>query len=323
MTSGTKVLAGGVALLLWVSCAPREQSDVAPQPRAATGSPIPAGISYEKEITSWQQDRVANLRKDGSWLTLVGLYWLHPGANPVGSGRSNTVLLPEGKAPATAGSFLVEGETVRVEARAGSGITSGGKPVTSLELKSDENGDPTELKLGSLTFYLIKRVGKYGIRVKDSETALRVNFQGLDYFPIAPVWRIEARFEPFNPPRKIPIVNVLGMTEDEPSPGQIVFEVDGSEYRLDPILEEGSTDLFVIFRDGTAGKETYGAGRFLYADPPKDGRVILDFNRAYNPPCAFSPFATCPLPPRQNRLPFRIEAGEKVFHGAGHAVPPT
>ena len=261
---------------------------------------------------------MANLGKEDSWLTLVGLFWLHPGTNSFGSGSENVVRLPAGKAPEVAGSFILQGDRVRVEAKEGSGITSGGKPVKSADLVSDDIGDPTELKLGSLTFYLIKRVGKNGIRVKDSENPLRVNLKGLDYFPTDPAWRFEARFEPFVPPRKIPIVNILGMTEDEPSPGQIVFNVGGKEYRLDPVLEAGSPDLFVIFRDETAGKETYGAGRYLYTDPPKDGKVILDFNRAYNPPCAFSPFATCPLPPRQNRLPFRIEAGEKAFHGAGH-----
>jgi uncharacterized protein (DUF1684 family) len=155
--------------------------------------------------------------------------------------------------------------------------------------------------------------------VKDRLHPARSHFAGLQYFPIDLTKRFNAKFEPYNPPKIIPIANVLGMVDNMTSPGALVFEVDGKTYRLDPVLEKGSKQLFIIFADKTAGKETYGAGRYLYADPPDvNGRVIVDFNKAHNPSCAFTKYATCPLPPRQNRLPFRIEAGEKTYTGGEH-----
>ena len=276
--------------------------------------------AYRQEIENYRNARTKNLTSDDGWLTLVGLYWLQEGENKFGSDPHNVVVLPQGKSPAVAGSLFLENGNVRVEAKPDSGVTSEGKPVTSLALKTDENAaDPTVLHLGSLSFYVIKRGDQFGIRVKDSDNPPRKQFAGIQYFPTDSRWRIEARFEPYNPQKKIPITNVLGQTSDEVSPGAIVFEMNGNTYRLDPILEEGSDELFIIFADQTSARETYGAGRFLYAAKPgADNRVILDFNKAYNPPCAFTPYATCPLPPQQNRLPIRIEAGEKKYEGLGH-----
>ena len=150
---------------------------------------------------------------------------------------------------------------------------------------------------------LIRRGDKIGVRVKDSQSQARRSFHGLDYFPIDPSWRIEARFEPYDPPRSISVPNVLGQDNAEKSPGALVFEHGGKTYRLDPVLERGETDYFVIFGDRTNGTDTYGAGRFLYVHPPVDGKTIIDFNKAYNPPCVFTEYATCPLPPPQNKLP--------------------
>ncbi len=183
-------------------------------------------------------------------------------------------------------------------------------PVT---LASDADEDTTMLRRGSLLFYLIRRGDRLGVRVKDSQSEARRNFRGLDYFPIDPGWRIEARFEPYDPPKSISVPNVLGQDNAEKSPGAVVFEHGGKTYRLDPVLERGETDYFVIFGDRTNGNETYGAGRFLYVKPPVDGRTVIDFNKAYNPPCVFTEYATCPLPPPQNKLPIRIEAGEKEY----------
>ena len=203
-------------------------------------------------------------------------------------------------------------------------MTIDGKPVAvPVELKDDADATPTVVHVGSLTFLFIKRADKngerYALRVKDPNADARKNFKGLDYFPADAKYRVEARFEPYNPPKKVAITNVLGMVSDETSPGVLVFNLDGKEYRIEPILEQGEKDLFLIFRDGTSGHETYGAARYLYAHPAgKDGKTIVDFNHAYNPPCAFTPYATCPLPPPQNRLPIRIEAGEKKYAG-GHA----
>jgi uncharacterized protein (DUF1684 family) len=166
---------------------------------------------------------------------------------------------------------------------------------------------------------VIKRGQKLGLRVKDKNHPARSNFRGLQRFPLRPDFRINARFEPYDPPKTIPILNVLGMIDHMVSPGALIFSLNGRSYRLDPVLEKGSRQLFIIFADKTSGKETYGGGRYVYADPPgPDGNVVLDFNKAHNPSCAFTKFATCPLPPRQNRLALRVEAGEKKYSGPGH-----
>ena len=280
----------------------------------------PDGSTYTKEIEKWQSDRVATLTKQDGWLSLIGLYWLKEGENKFGSSTSNPIRLPKDRAPLVAGSLWLENGQVRMTAHPAVQITAGGAPVTALTLKDDtENGGPTVLKFGTLLMNIIKRGDRVGVRVKDTDSRTRREFKGLQYYPTNPKWRVEARFEPYQPQKIIPITNVLSMTDDEISPGALVFEVDGTTYRVDPILEKGETDLFVIIADGTTGKETYGAGRYLYVSPPDSGgKVVIDFNKAYSPPCAFTNYATCPLPPQQNRLPFRIEAGEKKYAGTVH-----
>ena len=287
--------------------------------------------AHENEIQKWQSERLASLTKDDGWLTLVGLFWLNEGENKFGSDPKNAVVLPKDKAPAVAGSFWLEKGHVRLTARPESKISVApppgvannipdNKPVSALDLKDDhDDNGPSMLKLGSLLINVVKRGERIGVRVKDSESRTRRDFKGLEYFPIDPKWRIEARFEPYQPAKTIPITNVLSMTDDETSPGTFAFEVDGKTYRIDPILEKGETDLFVMIADETTGKETFGAGRYFYVTPPDaTGKVVIDFNKAYSPPCAFTNFATCPLPPRQNHLPFRIEAGEKKYAGTVH-----
>ncbi|SRR6266498_2688603 len=275
---------------------------------------------HKSEIQKWQSDRLAGLMKDDGWLTLVGLFWLNEGENKFGSDTSNPVVLPRWKAPRLAGSLWLENGRVRLATRPGVEITVNGDPVTALDLNDDNNeGGPTILRIGSLILNVLKRGDRIGVRVKDTESLTRSEFKGLEYYPIDPKWRLEARFEPYQPAKAIPITNVLGMTDDETSPGALAFDVGGRIYRIDPILEKGETDLFVMIADGTTGKETYGAGRYLYVSPPDAaGKVVIDFNKAYSPPCAFTNFATCPLPPRQNHLPFRIEAGEKKYAGTVH-----
>jgi len=181
---------------------------------------------------------------------------------------------------------------------------------------------PAVEQIGSLSYQVIKRGDKngdrFGVRMKDPVNHARTHFLGLKYFAADPAYRVEARFEPYNPPKKIAITNVLGMTSDEIAPGALVFTLRGQTFQIDPILEQGEKDLFIIFKDATSGKETYGAARYLYAHPPDAaGNTVVDFNKSYNPPCAFTPYATCPLPPPQNRLPIRIDAGEKKYAG-GH-----
>jgi hypothetical protein len=285
--------------------------------------------AHKIEIQKWQQNRLASLTKVDGWLTLVGLFWLNEGENKFGSDQENAVVLPKVKAPAVAGSLWLEKGRVRLTARPDTGISVASplgdikrdaKPITTLDLQDDnDDGGPTIVKLGSLLINVVKRGDRIGVRVKDTESWARRDFKGLEYFPVDQKWRLEARFEPYQPPKTIPITNVLSMTDDEISPGALAFEVDGKTYRLDPILEKGETDLFVMIADETTGRETYGAGRYLYVAPPDAaGKVVIDFNKAYSPPCAFTNFATCPLPPRQNHLPFRVEAGEKKYSGTVH-----
>jgi uncharacterized protein (DUF1684 family) len=301
---------------LLMSGAGCELSNFQESNRQPTRQAKTTGAAYAEEVEQWKAKRLASLKGEDGWLSLVGLHWLKEGENKIGGDPSNEVALPEGKAPRVAGSLFLNNGAVKLEARPGSGITSEGKPVTSLDLKSDADGKPTTLKLGTLTFHVIKRGERIGVRVKDSASPERTNFRGLEYFPVDERWRVDARFEPYNPPKKIPIVNVLNMEEDNPSPGAIVFDLGGKTYRLDALTEEGEEQFFVIFADATSGRETYGAGRYLYAGPPDPtGRIVIDFNKAYSPPCAFTKYATCPLPPDQNRLPLRVEAGEKF---AGH-----
>lgn len=282
-----------------------------------TTASLSQGEDYLKEIEAWHKRRDEGLRKEDSWLTLVGLHWLSEGANRFGSAKSgNDIVLPKG-APEKAGVLSRAGEKVTLTPIAP--MTIDAKPVsgeTPLANDSEENG-PTIVQMGSMRFQIIKRGDRIGVRVKDAQAETRTHFQGLEYFPTDPKWRVEAHLEPYNPPKNIPITDVTGVTSDNPSPGALVFTIDGKEYRIDPIIEEGSDEYFLIFRDETSKDSTYPAGRYLYTRPAgPDGKVMIDFNRAYNPPCAFTPFATCPLPPQQNRLAVRIEAGEKKY--AGH-----
>ena len=259
--------------------------------------PLLSATAYEVEIGKWRQAREAELRADGGWLTVSGLFWLKPGANRFGSALSNDIVLPA-SAPATAGVFELQDGNVTAQ-------TAG----SVRELKADS---ADALAMGPLTLAVIKRGDRYGIRMRDRDSRFRREFTGLHWFPVRENWRITARF--VAEPRKLAVANVIGQTEPMESPGYAVFQLGGREYRLYPVLEEpGATELFYIFRDQTSGRETYGAGRFLYSGLPRDGAVVLDFNKAYNPPCAFTPYATCPLPPGENRLSTRIEAGEMKY----------
>ncbi len=246
---------------------------------------------------------------------MAGLFWLEPGPNRFGADRSSDLVLPA-SAPAHAGTFWLESGRVRVEAAPGVPLTRDGRPVTKQVLRSDSGGaEPDVLALGPLTLQIIERGGRLAVRLKDKERAARKQWKGLVWYPVNPTYRIVARFVPHDRPTTMTVPSIIGTAEAMPSPGSALFEIGGRSVRLDPVVEPGDTRLFFIFRDATAGKTTYGAGRFLYADPPKDGRVILDFNKAVSPPCAVTPYATCPLPPPQNHLPVAIEAGEM---SAGH-----
>jgi uncharacterized protein len=291
-----------VALLLVTSC---RKEEVKPVAKVAVETP-----GHAREIELWQKRRAERLLAEDGWLSLVGLQWLNEGENALG--------IPH-EGAASPGKLEMKSGVVTLEPAAP--MTIGGKPVTApvVLLDDSQKEGPTVVQAGTVRFQVIKRGPRYALRVKDSRAETRTQFKGLEYFPTDPKWRVEARFEPYNPVKKIPIIDVTGRTEDSDSPGALVFTVDGKEYRIDPVLEEGSEDLFIIFRDTTSKDATYPAGRYLYAKKPgPDGKVIVDFNKAYNPPCSFTPYATCPLPPLQNRMPFRIEAGEKKYAGGHH-----
>ena len=273
--------------------------------------------TFHKDLEQWRKNRQASLSSENGWLTLVGLSWLAEGENTFGSDPSNSVPFPEKKAPAKAGIFILDHGSVRMKMAQGSSVNLNGKLVGPTEeqvLKSDAEGKPDRLSLGDLSFYVIKRGDRFGIRVKDSKSPVRLGFKGIASFPADPTYRVVATFVPYATPKDIQIPTVLGTTETMQAPGYVKFKLHGKELTLEPVIEDPKEpQLFFIFRDQTSGKGTYPAGRFLDAEMPKDGKVILDFNRSYNPPCAFTPFATCPLPPPQNRLPIRVKAGEKNY----------
>ena len=284
---------------------------------AATAS---AG-DWQQALGTWRSERFERLTAPDGWLTLVGLFWLQEGSNRLGASPGNEMKLPAG--PLFVGTVELSGGTTRtatfvaapgVEVR----VRGGGK-VTRVPLAADTSGKPTVLEHGTLSWFLLERGGRLALRVKDRDATTRKEFTGLDYFPAGPDWRIAAPLEPAAAGETIMVPNVLGNLEATPTAGKLVFTIGERELRLATILEPGSDSLFVVFGDATNGKETYGGGRFLDVDKPgADGRTTIDFNRAYNPPCAFTPFATCPLPPKGNRLEVRVEAGEKKY-GKGHS----
>lgn len=279
-----------------------------------SGAVALAGDPFVDEQNTWRAKRDERLRTESGWLTLVGLAWLEEGENAFGSDPSLAVPLPEGKAPRRAGSFFLEKGKVRVVASDDSGVLLQGKPVGARAIVPDDPGPPDVLRLGDLSFFVIRRGDRFGVRVRDAKAKTLLEFEGMDYFPADPKWKIEARWEAYDAPRDVPIPNVLGQIETMKAIGLARFVVEGKEQTLEPVLSEGNPpSLWFIFKDATAGRETYPGGRFLYSGLPKDGRVVLDFNQAYNPPCVFTPYATCPLPPKKNSLSVRVEAGEKTF----------
>lgn len=271
---------------------------------------------YLAEIEQWHSKRIERLKGDNSWLNLAGLFWLKEGENKFGSASSNDLIFPKDKSPEFIGTFILKDSIVSIKVAEGINVTANDMPVTELQLKDDLSNEPTVLKLGSLKWYAIKRGDRFGIRLRDLESDLVKNFTGIDRFPVNDKWRISASFVPFEKPKIISIPTIIGTPDKMICRGELHFKIDGKDYTILPVDEDGS--LFIIFADETNGEETYGAGRFVYADPPDStGKVIIDFNKAYNPPCIFTPFATCPLPPKENVIRTKITAGEKLW-GKGH-----
>jgi uncharacterized protein (DUF1684 family) len=265
---------------------------------------------YIAAVENWQVEQEANLKKDSSWLTVAGLYWLREGENAVGADPSNDFLLPEGSAPGIVGVFDFEDRTATFRAADGVTVTQNGEPVQTAEL---EMGEKHAVAINDLTMWLHYSGSRLAIRLRDLNATLRKEFTGLKWFPVDPRYKVSAKFTPYAEPKKVDLLNVLGDIESFESPGYVDFELMGTSVRMEP-LSLGGGGLWFVFRDGTSGKETYPAARFLRADAPDDGRVVIDFNRSTNPPCAYNPHTTCPVPTKQNRLKVGIEAGEKNYH---------
>ena len=269
-------------------------------------SATPSIDGHRAEVEEWRDRRYEALRRDLGWLTLSGLGWLNEGENRVGTSPEADVILPSG--PGVAGTVTVTNGRVS----ASGGWLHGGSPIEDLPLTTDRDADPTLLELGSLRLCVIERGGRLAVRTWDLDAAARKAFTGIDHWPVDPAWRLEATFEP-TPGRKLPVPDVIGFVEELPSPGVVQFQAGGLRHRLDALGGGDDGRLWLVFGDATNGGETYGGGRFLYTEPPTRDGVVVDFNRAYNPPCVFTPYATCPLPWPANRLPIRVEAGERRY----------
>ena len=265
-------------------------------------------------VRAWWEEREDRLRSPDGWLTLVGLYWLEQGENRFGTDPSNPIMLGGGDLPAVGGSIVVDGDAARLTG-ASPNVHVDGAPAADGRLADDRSEEPTVLELGNLRMFVICRGGdRLALRVRDRTAPALGAFTGIDHFPIDIGWRLTGRLEPEESDEPMEIVDVTGIVTREASPGNVAFERDGQTWRLRS-LDGGDGKLWLIFGDATNGAETYGGGRFLYTEPvAADGSVVVDFNLAYNPPCVFSPYATCPLPPAENRLPLRIEAGELLYH---------
>ncbi|MBB6612870.1 DUF1684 domain-containing protein [Pontibacter sp. Tf4] len=269
-------------------------------------------VAYKATIDTWHQERLKNLQKEDGWLALAGLFWLEPGENTFGSAPDNDLVFPDGKIAARAGTFVLADNKVRVKLNDEAAVLLDGKPVKEAIVFESDTAEAPKLNHGPLTWFVIKRGDKYGVRLLDTESDIRKNFTGIDRYEVDPNYKVQAKLEPNTTGRTIAITNIVGQTSQEETPGALVFTINGKQHKLDA-LKEGD-ELFLIFADKTNGHETYGAGRYLYTDlPDANGNVTIDFNKAYNPPCAFVTYATCPLPPKQNFLQIPIPAGEKTF----------
>ncbi|MGA8623055.1 MAG: DUF1684 domain-containing protein [Candidatus Sulfotelmatobacter sp.] len=296
-------LIGIAVLLLTLSSAAGAPSSVA-APDAA----------YVQAFEKWKAEVVDDLKQN--WLPLAGLFWLKPGVNAFGTAPENTLVFPKG--PTHAGEFDLAGKEVNVKILPEAHATIEGKPVTTAKLDPDVSGHRTVIEMASLRFHVIERGDRVGIRVKDLESAAVANFKGLMFYPLDLNYRVTVTWEPADGKKTIDVPNVLGDVTPVPVAGTVVFKINGQEQRLTALGGDPSKGLSFVFNDLTAKTDTYPGGRFLETDAVANGAVVLDFNRAYNPPCAVTPYATCPLAPQENRLTVAIPAGEK-FDKAAHA----
>jgi len=274
----------------------------------------PPDAAYLQSFEKWKAELVDDLKQN--WLPLAGLFWLKPGANTFGSANDNAVVLPSG--PAHAGVFQLQGDEISVELRSGSDAKIDGKSETKAKLQTDVSGSATRIELGSLRMHVIKRGERLGIRVKDLESQAAHNYSGPAFFPLDMNYRVSGTFVPSDGKRTVDIPNVLGDVTPTAIVGEVHFKLNGQELTLTAHSGDPKQGLSFVISDLTSKTETYPGGRFLETDAVADGKVVLDFNRAYSPPCAVTPYATCPLAPKENRLAIAIPAGEKYDRKHGH-----
>jgi len=268
--------------------------------------------AYLEEIETWQQQRLERLKNKDGWLTLAGLFWLEEGENSFGSDESNDIRFPE-KAAAFSGTLLLKEGKVSLKVNEGIEITVNDSLITEIILRDDHAENTTRLQQGDLAWYIIKRGERYGIRLRDHKHPRLNELDHIPSYPIRTDYVVEATLLPFDSPKTMTVATPLeGYTESYECPGILKFRINDRDLELHPFTS--GKGYFLVIADETTGLDTYGAGRFMYATADSTGRIILDFNKAYNPPCAFSPYATCPMPPRENFLPAAIEAGEKSVH---------
>jgi len=271
---------------------------------------------YLQDLAAWRTAHAQRLQREEGWLTVAGLYWLNDGENRIGTDPTNDMVLHAGSAPPHIGVFDFRQGIVTFRAAEGVEVRQQGQVVRSATLTPGPGtgAAPADaLVVGALTLWLHQSGERFAIRLRDPQSPLRTNFAGCKWFPAKPTYRVTGRFLPYDAPKAVTMSNVMGDLERYTSPGLVQFELQGQTLQMQPVSTE-KNQLFFVFRDQTSGHETYGAARFLIAEGPQEGQVLLDFNKAVNPPCAYNPYTTCPLPVKENQLPIRIEAGELQYH---------
>jgi uncharacterized protein (DUF1684 family) len=283
-------------------------------PAADNAKPDSVDAAYQQSFDQWKGELVDDLKQE--WLPLAGLFWLKPGENSFGTDPKNAIVFPKG--PATAGSFHLEGKTVTARFAPGSNAVISGKTVSTAELQPDMSDHPTVVEMGNLRFHVIIRGQRIGVRLKDLDSDAVRQFRGAQFFPLNLSYRVTATWVPSDGKQTVDVPNVLGDISPTPIAGTAVFKINDQELKLTDLGGDAAKGLFFVFSDPTSKTDTYPGGRFLKTDPVSNGTVVLDFNRAYNPPCAVTAYATCPLAPKENRLSVAIPAGEEYDHKHGH-----
>jgi uncharacterized protein (DUF1684 family) len=270
-------------------------------------------------LAKFRADRETTLKADNGWLTVAGLHFLNPGDNRVGSDPANDVVLDFPSVPKFVGVITMNGQQVRIRAAEGQTLTINDKPVTESELHGAFDDKPTDtLRFGPVTFFVHYSGPRLALRVRDQASALRTQFSGLQWFAADAAYRTTGTFTAYPEPRTVQIPNILGDLEPFAAVGTVTFSLKGQAHTME--AWRSGKRLWFVFRDRTSGRDTYPSARFLYTDAPNEGAVVMDFNYAQNPPCAYNPYTTCPLPPSQNRLGVAIEAGEKKYGGRSTSV---